>query len=52
MKGGISGPVIVPGDGASSLLVTRQQAGDHPGQLTPEEISQVIEWIDAGALEK
>jgi mono/diheme cytochrome c family protein len=52
MKGGISGPVIVPGDGANSLLVTRQQAGGHPGQLTPEEIAQVIEWIDAGALEK
>jgi formate dehydrogenase gamma subunit len=52
MKGGASGPVIVPGDGANSLLVKRQQAGGHPGQLTPEEIAQVIEWIDAGALEK
>ncbi|HET9914657.1 MAG TPA: cytochrome b/b6 domain-containing protein [Anaerolineales bacterium] len=52
MKGGISGPVIVPGDGAGSLLVTKQQAGGHPGQLTPEEIAQVIEWIDAGAPEK
>jgi cytochrome b subunit of formate dehydrogenase/mono/diheme cytochrome c family protein len=52
MNGGASGAVIVPGDGANSLLVTRQQAGGHPGQLTPEEIAQVIEWIDAGALEK
>ncbi|MBN2118403.1 MAG: cytochrome b/b6 domain-containing protein [Anaerolineales bacterium] len=52
MRGGASGPVIIPGDGANSLLVTRQQTGDHPGQLTPEEIAQVIEWIDAGALEK
>jgi formate dehydrogenase gamma subunit len=52
LKGGISGPVIVPGDGENSLLVTRQQAGGHPGQLTPEEIAQVIEWIEAGALEK
>ena len=52
MKGGASGPVIIPGDGANSLLVIRQQAGGHPGQLTPEEIAQVIEWIDAGALEK
>jgi cytochrome b subunit of formate dehydrogenase/mono/diheme cytochrome c family protein len=52
MQGGASGPVIIPGDGANSLLVTRQQAGNHPGQLTPEEIAQVIEWIDAGALEK
>jgi formate dehydrogenase gamma subunit len=51
LTGGISGPVIVPGDGENSLLVTRQQAGGHPGQLTPEEIAQVIEWIDAGAPE-
>lgn len=52
MNGGNSGPVIVPGDGENSLLVQKQQAGDHPGQLTPEEIAQVIDWINAGALEK
>ncbi|MGZ9223979.1 MAG: cytochrome b/b6 domain-containing protein [Anaerolineales bacterium] len=52
MRGGVSGPVIVPGDGANSLLVMKQQAGGHPGQLTPEEIAQIIEWIEAGALEK
>jgi formate dehydrogenase gamma subunit len=52
MKGGASGPVIIPGDSANSLLITKQQAGGHPGQLTPEEIAQVIEWIDAGGLEK
>jgi len=51
MQGGASGPVIVPGDSAHSLLVTKQQAGGHPGQLTPEEIAQVIEWIDANAPE-
>lgn len=52
LKGGASGPVVIPGDGDNSLLVTRQQAGNHPGQLTPEEIVQVIEWINAGALEE
>jgi hypothetical protein len=51
MQGGSSGPAIVPGDSANSLLVTVQQSGDHPGQLTPEELAQVIEWIDAGAPE-
>jgi cytochrome b subunit of formate dehydrogenase/mono/diheme cytochrome c family protein len=51
MNGGASGPVIIPGDGENSLLVTKQQAGGHPGQLTPEEIAQVIEWINAGAPE-
>lgn len=52
MKGGNSGAVIVPGDGANSLIVQKQQAGGHPGQLTPEEIAQLIEWINAGAPEK
>jgi mono/diheme cytochrome c family protein len=52
MKGGNSGPVIVPGDAANSLIVQKQQAGGHPGQLTPEEIAQLIEWINAGAPEK
>jgi hypothetical protein len=43
--------VILPGDAENSPLVTIQQAGGHPGQLTPEEIAQVIEWINAGAPE-
>ena len=51
MTGGDSGPAIVPGDAENSLLVTIQQAGGHPGQLTPEEVAQVIEWINAGAPE-
>ena len=52
LKGGGTGAVIVAGDSDNSLLVTKQLAGGHPGQLTPEEILQVIEWIKAGALEK
>jgi len=52
IKGSKSGVVIIPGDGANSLLIKKQQAGGHPGQLTPAEINSVIEWINAGALEK
>jgi cytochrome b subunit of formate dehydrogenase/mono/diheme cytochrome c family protein len=52
MKGGKSGATILPGDSANSKLVIIQQAGGHLGQLTPEEIAQVVEWINAGALEK
>ena len=52
MRGGNSGPVVIRGDSADSLIVTKQQAGGHQGQLTPEEIAQVIEWIEAGALEQ
>jgi mono/diheme cytochrome c family protein len=52
LNGGNSGPVILPGDAENSLLVIRQQEGDHPGQLGEDEIAQIIEWINAGALEK
>ena len=52
LKGGNSGLAIVPGFEANSLLVIKQQAGGHPGQLTPDELATVIEWINAGAPEK
>lgn len=52
MKGGASGPIILPGDSTNSLIFIIQQPGDHYGQLTPEELAQVVEWINAGALEK
>jgi cytochrome b subunit of formate dehydrogenase len=52
LKGADSGPVIVPNDSANSKLVAVQQAGDHFGKLSPEELAHVIEWIDAGAPEK
>jgi formate dehydrogenase gamma subunit len=51
IQGGISGPAVVPGDPAASLFVQRQQAGNHPGQLTPEELAWVIAWIEGGASE-
>lgn len=51
MKGGNSGLAIVPGFDANSLLVIKQQAGGHPGQLTPDELAMIIEWINAGAPE-
>lgn len=52
LKGGKSGPGIVPGDPASSMIVKIQQAGSHPGQLTADEINRLIAWIRAGAPEK
>jgi hypothetical protein len=52
MAGGISGPAVVPGEPNTSLLITRQASGNHPGQLSPDELQRVVEWIEAGALEK
>jgi hypothetical protein len=53
MEGGVNGPVIIPNDANGSLLV-QKQSGEQPhfGQLTPEELSLVIDWINAGAPEK
>ena len=52
MEGGTNGPVIIPNDPDGSLLV-KKQSGDQPhfGQLNPDELQLVIDWIDAGAPE-
>jgi hypothetical protein len=56
LKGGVSGPALVPGEGASSLLIKR--LGVVPGlqrmpmglpPLTETEIATLRAWIDAGA---
>jgi hypothetical protein len=52
MLGASDGPVIQPGDAANSKLVILQSAGGHPGQLSPDELTAVKNWINAGALEK
>jgi cytochrome b subunit of formate dehydrogenase len=52
LKGGNSGTAVVLGDPESSILVQIQQAGNHPGQLTADELEQVVEWITAGAPEQ
>ena len=53
MQGATDGPVIVPSDANGSLLVQKQSgAQPHFGQLTPEELALVIDWINAGAPEK
>jgi nitrate/TMAO reductase-like tetraheme cytochrome c subunit len=53
MKGSINGPVIIPGDASGSLLIQKQSGPTpHFGQLTPQELSLVTDWINAGAPEK
>ncbi len=52
LAGGNTGPAIIPGDPDNSVLVQKQSLGNHPGQLTIDELNQVIAWIKAGAPEK
>jgi hypothetical protein len=52
LNGGVSGPSIVPGDPDNSTIVQKQSLGNHPGQLTIDELNQVIDWILAGAPEQ
>jgi nitrate/TMAO reductase-like tetraheme cytochrome c subunit/mono/diheme cytochrome c family protein len=53
MSGSQNGPVIVPGSPEKSLLI-QKQTGEQPhfGQLSPEELELVTQWIAAGAPEK
>ena len=50
MKGGADGPVIVPGDAANSLLV-KIQSSQHFANVTNDQLSLIIQWINTGALE-
>jgi len=52
LKGAKDGPVILPGNPNGSKLVQIQSAGGHPGQLSSDELAQIIAWIASGALEK
>jgi cytochrome b subunit of formate dehydrogenase len=52
-KGGVSGAIFVPGDSANSIIITKFESGKHPyAALSPEELTQIKAWLDAGALEK
>jgi cytochrome b subunit of formate dehydrogenase len=52
LAGGVSGLAIDPGSPDTSLLITRQITGDHPGMLSSEELAAVRQWIEAGAPEQ
>ncbi|MDG2014362.1 MAG: hypothetical protein P8J33_12720, partial [Pirellulaceae bacterium] len=55
LRGGDSGPMLSPGDGANSLLVQRLTATDNTrmprGRRTLDQavIKKIIQWIDEGA---
>lgn len=52
-KGGATGSIFTPGDSANSLIITKFESGKHPyAVLSPEELTQIKAWIDAGMLEK
>src|SRR6516225_1272295 len=52
VKGGDSGPAIVPGDAAASLLIERLKAGEMPPtekKVPADKIALIEQWIAAGA---
>ncbi len=51
LQGGQNGPAIVAGNANGSLLVAKQSAGNHPGQLSADELAGIKAWIDLGAPE-
>jgi formate dehydrogenase gamma subunit len=52
MKGGVNGPVIIPGNAEDSHLIRVVGGGNHPGKFTDVELSVIRDWINAGALER
>lgn len=51
LKGGSTGAGIVPGEPNTSLIISRQTSGKHPGMFSAEELQRVLGWIEAGAPE-
>ncbi len=52
LKGGESGPAVVPGDHAASLLYQRVASGEMPPgkkKVSADELKIIARWIDAGA---
>lgn len=56
LKGGATGPAIIPGDGAGSLIMKRVTGQVQPAMpmkpvppLTAQEIATLKDWIDHGA---
>ena len=52
LKGGKSGPGVVPGDAEASVIAQIQSEGGHPGQLADSELETVVQWVEAGAPEQ
>jgi cytochrome b subunit of formate dehydrogenase len=52
LKGAQDGPVIIPGNVEGSKLIVIQSAGNHPGQLSADELALIKNWIAAGSHEK
>lgn len=52
LKGGKSGPAIVPGAPGVSIVLIWPTFEDHPGKLSPAEYGAIQAWIRSGAPEK
>jgi hypothetical protein len=52
LRGGKSGPALVPGNAEESLIIQRQSGPrDHFGQVLDDELETLHEWILTGAPE-
>lgn len=52
LQGGISGPIIIPGNPEDSHIFYKMKfGGSHPGYMTKDQLDLLWEWISNGALE-
>lgn len=52
VMGGSSGAAFISNAPDASPLIMVQLTGNHPGQLSPDELARVKEWISLGAPER
>src|SRR5262245_62663519 len=56
LKGGETGPAVVPGSPEKSLLYEKVDAGDMPpgkkDRLSKDEVATIRRWIEGGALDR
>jgi cytochrome b subunit of formate dehydrogenase len=52
LKGGKTGPAVIPGKPDESLLLSKVADGKHPGKFSAEQLQLITEWILAGTPEK
>jgi cytochrome c553 len=55
LKGGVSGPAVVPHQPSDSLLIRAVRHSDDlqmppDGKIAPEEIEALVGWVDSGAM--
>jgi hypothetical protein len=51
MAGGNNGPLVIPGDSNQGILIPQIQSGHQGASHGTNIIQDIVDWVDAGALD-